>query len=134
MEISYTTSLEGVGVEHLQGGFFVGWPQRPSPETHLALLRGSAAVVLAWEGQTVVGFVTAVSDGVLCAYLPLLEVLPAWQGRGIGRQLVQRMLAQLRELYMVDLACDPELVPFYEGLGMHRAVAMIHRNRARQAG
>jgi GNAT superfamily N-acetyltransferase len=130
---SYVDSLENVRPEH-PAGFFVGWPDPPSPQTHLQLLRGSSAFVLALDGEQVVGFVTAVSDGVLCAYLPLLEVLPSHQGQGIGQELVRRILARLRALYMVDLMCDPPLQPFYEKLGMRRASGMILRDYARQSG
>ena len=71
--------------------------------------------MLAREARTgrVVGFVTAISDGVLSAFIPLLEVLPAHQGQGIGSELVRRMLSELEDFYMVDLVCDPELEPFY---------------------
>jgi ribosomal protein S18 acetylase RimI-like enzyme len=114
--IEYAESLEAVEPAHLQG-FFVGWPSPPSPERHLELLRGSAAVVLARDGEKVVGFVNAISDGVLSAYIPLLEVLPAYQGRGIGSELVKRLVARLADLYMVDLCCDAGLEPFYLRLG-----------------
>lgn len=114
--IAYTDSLEGVEPRHLEG-FFAGWPSPPSPERHVELLRGSAAVVLARDGERVVGFVTAISDGVLSAAIPLLEVLPEYQGRGIGSELVRRLLAALDGLYMIDLSCDAELEPFYARLG-----------------
>jgi predicted N-acetyltransferase YhbS len=66
----------------------------------------------------VVGFITAISDGVLSAYIPLLEVLKPYQGQGIGGRLVQRMLDQLNGYYMIDLLCDPELESFYARFGM----------------
>ena len=82
-----------------------------------------------------VGFVTAISDGVLSAYVPLLEVLPDYQGRGIGSELICRMLARLNDLYMVDLVCDAELVPFYERLGLEAPVRAISiRNRGALGG
>jgi ribosomal protein S18 acetylase RimI-like enzyme len=115
--IEYTTDLEGVEPGHLDG-FFVDWPKPPSAERHLEILHGSSHVVLAREGVRVVGFVTAISDGVLSAYIPLLEVLPDYQGRGIGTELVRRLLAGLGGLYMVDLSCDEDVVPFYERLGL----------------
>jgi ribosomal protein S18 acetylase RimI-like enzyme len=127
--IEYTDSLDGVEPEHLEG-FFVGWPSLPTPERHLEILRGSSAVVLAREGERVVGFVTAISDGVLSAYIPLLEVLPDCQGRGIGSELIRRLLAKLGDLYMIDLQCDEELDPFYSRLGFQSfGRAMGIRNR-----
>ena len=132
--ITYTDSLADVTSEHLQGGFFVGWPNPPSPSSHYRILHGSAAIVLARRADgLVVGFITAVSDGISCAYIPHLEVLPAYQGQGIGTALVQQMLAKLRQLYMIDLVCDPALQPFYERLGMRAVVGMVVRHYDRQA-
>ena len=133
--IIYTDSLADVTSEHLQGGFFVGWPNPPSPTTHYRILANSAAIVLARIADgTVVGFITAVSDHVSCAYIPHLEVLPAYQGQGIGSELVRQMLEKLRYLYMIDLVCDPPLQPFYERFGMQPVVGMVLRNYDRQAG
>ncbi len=128
--IVYDTSVDGVDPGDLEG-FFVGWPSPPSPERHLALLRGSEHVVLAREegSRRVVGFVNVVGDGVLSAYVPLLEVLPEYQGRGIGGELVRRALDLVRDRYMVDTCCDEELVAFYERFGMQRVVGMALRNR-----
>jgi ribosomal protein S18 acetylase RimI-like enzyme len=131
--ITYQDDLDGVGEGGLVG-FFDGWPTHPSPAEHLRLLRQSDRITLALDGQRVVGFATAITDGVLSAYIPLLEVLPANRGAGIGRELVRRLMAQLDDVYMVDLCCDEELVGFYESLGLRRAVAMIRRNYAAQAG
>ena len=128
MEIEYTTSLDGVEPAHLCG-FFEGWPSPPEPERHLELLNGSYRVVLARENGSaqVVGFVNALSDGVLYAFVPLLEVLPPYRGRGIGSELVRRIFQELEDFYAVDLMCDPELQPFYDRFGMQRAVGMVIR-------
>jgi ribosomal protein S18 acetylase RimI-like enzyme len=133
--ISHTDSLARISAGNL-GGFFVGWPNPPSPETHLKLLRNSDHVVLALDEETgnAVGFITAISDGVLSAYIPLLEVLPAYRGKGIGQELIRRMLAKLSGLYMVDLICDPEAQPLYERLGMKKATGMMLRNYENQIG
>lgn len=133
--ISYRDSAAGLAPEQLLG-FFVGWPSPPTPKTHLRLLRGSAAVELALDEASgvVVGFVTAISDGISCAYVPHLEVLPAYQGRGIGTTLLTRLLARLRDLYMIDLLCDPDVQPFYARVGMRPAVGMCVRNYDKQAG
>jgi ribosomal protein S18 acetylase RimI-like enzyme len=117
-EVDYVTELSGIAADDLIG-FFVGWPTPPSPERHLELLYGSDHVVLArLRSGRVVGFVTAISDGVLSAFIPFLEVLPDFQRRGIGTELVRRLLDRLGGLYMVDVTCDAELESFYRRLGM----------------
>jgi ribosomal protein S18 acetylase RimI-like enzyme len=132
--ITYTSSLADVTSDHLQGGFFAGWPNPPSPDAHYQILASSAEIVLARLADgTVVGFMTAISDGISCAYIPHLEVLPEYQGQGIGLELVRRMLEKLRHLYMIDLVCDPSLQPFYERLGMRAVVGMVRRNHDRQS-
>ncbi len=133
--ISYVHSAKDVGHEQLEG-FFHQWPQPPSTRTHLRILQASAAVILAVDDKTdrVVGFVTAISDGILAAYIPLLEVLPDYRGRGIGSELIRRMLSELEGLYMVDLVCDVELRQFYERFGLKAMTAMTQRDFAVQSG
>jgi ribosomal protein S18 acetylase RimI-like enzyme len=125
--ISYRHSAEAVKPDQVRG-FFEGWPNPPPHRRHLEILKGSDHVVLALEGERVVGFITAISDGVVSAYVPLLEVLPNYRHQGIGSELVRQMLEKLRGLYMVDLVCDPELQGFYARLGMKPYTAMIIRN------
>ncbi len=131
----YVTTVDGVTPQMLSG-FFVGWPNPPSPETHLDVLRRSHFVVLAIdrEANRVAGFVNAVSDGILAAYLPLLEVLPGYRGQGIGTELVRRMLDQCAGLYAVDVTCDPDLQPFYARCGMRPSVGAMRRDYAAQSG
>ncbi|MBU9723397.1 MULTISPECIES: GNAT family N-acetyltransferase [Bacillaceae] len=131
----YTDKLDSVTKDKLTG-FFVGWPNPPSPETHMKLLENSSHIVLAVEEESgqVVGFITAISDGVLSAYIPLLEVVPEFQGQGIGNELVKQMLQKLDGLYMVDLLCDEELQPYYEKQSMIKATGMMIRNYQNQSG
>jgi ribosomal protein S18 acetylase RimI-like enzyme len=133
--ISYRTHLDGISSDMLNG-FFVGWPNRPTQETHLRILREAYRIVLAVDDQTnrVVGFVNAIGDGVLSAYIPLLEVLPEYQMQGIGDELIRRMLWALEGLYMVDLTCDRRLQSFYEQFGLVRSTGMMRRNYPRQSG
>ena len=133
--IQYLESAEAITEDDLRG-FFVGWPNPPTPATHLRILRNSQHVVIATEANsgTVVGFITAISDGVLSAYIPFLEVLPSHQGEGIGSELTRRMLERLKDLYMVDLLCDQGVQPFYERFNLVKAHGMMIRNYDRQSG
>lgn len=133
--IEYRDTLDGIQPQHLNG-FFVGWPNPPSAYTHLRMLHASDIVLLAWDSQAraVVGFITALTDDVLAAYIPLLEVLPAYQGQGIGSELVRRLLDRLKDVYMIDLLCDEAVQPFYARLGLLPAAGMMQRNYDRQSG
>lgn len=133
--IQYVTDCAEIRPAQL-AGFFRDWADPPSPETHLQILRNSDEFVLALDRQSgqVVGFVTAITDRVLSAYLSLLEVRPAYRHRGIGTELVRRILDRLRRLYMIDLICDVDLEDFYASLGMRPARGMMVRNYGQQSG
>lgn len=115
-------------------GFFEGWPNPPDKCAHRRILAESYMSVVAVdrERHLIVGFLNVVSDGVLSAYIPLLEVIPAYRHQGIGTQLVKIALEKTSHLYMVDLCCDAEFMPFYEKMGMSGSNAMIRRNYDRQ--
>ena len=102
----------------------------------LFLLIGQAIARLAIDTQRgqVVGCINVLSDGLLAAFIPLLEVLPDYQGQGIGSELVRRMLASLSHLYSIDVICDTDVQPFYERCGMMRYTGMIKRHYHNQAG
>jgi ribosomal protein S18 acetylase RimI-like enzyme len=133
--IKYIDSVEKILPEELQG-FFIGWPNPPSPLKHLKILQNSSYVVLAVDGDTgkVIGFINAISDEVLSAYIPLLEVLPEYHGKGIGKELVRRMLSKLNDFYMIDLCCRESHNVFYEKFGMKKHNSMIIRNFSKQRG
>ena len=131
----YNNSLDGISSDMLKG-FFVDWPNPPNLQTHLLLLKKSSKSIIAMDDLTnqVVGFITAISDGVLSAYIPFLEVLPEYKNKGIGKELVNRMLKELADIYMIDLCCDDDLVPYYEVFGMTKANGMTLRNYRMQSG
>ena len=117
--IRYTDDMAEVD-EGMLGGFFVGWPRSASPAQHLAVLQGSFRAVVAIDDAAgcVVGFVTMISDGVLTAAIPWLEVLPEHQGLGVGTELMRRVLEGAGGFYSVDLLCDAPLQGYYERFGM----------------
>jgi GNAT superfamily N-acetyltransferase len=129
--IIYLTSTEGIGPQHLQG-FFDGWPHPPSPDRHLQILNGSSHVILAWDEEQarVIGFINALSDGGMMAFIPLLEVLQDHRNQGIGSELVRRMLERLQGHYSIDLMCDEHLSAFYQRFQMFQGFGMMLRNRS----
>jgi ribosomal protein S18 acetylase RimI-like enzyme len=127
--IEYTDNADNITPDRLNG-FFQGWKKSHTPEEHLRILKSSNHIILAVEtdGDRVVGYITALSDGIQSAFIPLLEVLPEYQKQGIGTALVSRMLEKLKGVPAIDLTCDPEMQKFYSKFGMIPSIGMIIRD------
>ena len=135
MTIEYSNSIDATADLDVSG-FFVGWPSAPDAATFREILKNSSCIWLATDSNSnkLVGFINAITDKTLCAYIPLLEVLPSYQNKGIGSELTRRMLDQLKDFYMVDLGCDENMKPFYERFDMTASRSMIKRNNSSQSG
>ena len=70
-----------------------------------------------------------VDDGVNSSFISLLEVLPAYQRRGIGSELLRRMLMKLDNIANIDLTYDAETQPFYERFKMLKSTSMVIRKQ-----
>jgi ribosomal protein S18 acetylase RimI-like enzyme len=74
------------------------WATGRRPAQLGRMLSGSQAVVSAWQAGTLVGFGRATSDGVFRAVLWDVVVAEDQQGRGVGRRIVETLLATRRAL------------------------------------
>lgn len=127
--IRYQSSLDGIAANHLEG-FCEGWACRVPGRVLLRALDASSFVSLAVEEETglVIGVGYAISDGVLFAYVPMLEVRKGYRGKGIGTRLMLLLLEQCQQLYGADLLCDASLQPFYARVGMKGVSGACVRN------
>lgn len=97
-----------------------GWGPRERPDSFYAeALAGSWACCAAWHGEQMVGFGRVISDGRLHAFVTEMIVEPAWQGRGVGRAVLEALLARCREAGITDiqLFCAEGKAGFYERHG-----------------
>lgn len=133
MQVRYSSDLEDFKSAEVEG-FFDGWPEPPDNLMFRHILEGSQHVVLALDGDRLIGFCTALTDGVLCAFIPLLEVHREYRGKGIGTELVRAMLGHLDGLYSIDVVCDEDVAGFYERLGFLPLRAMSVRDYSAQSG
>ena len=84
-----------LGINQVQG-LFDGhsfWAQGRSRRALVRMLLGSCSVVSAWQGGRLVGIGRATSDGVFRAVLWDVVVAEEHQGQGLGRRIVQALLA-----------------------------------------
>ncbi|MFM8278047.1 MAG: GNAT family N-acetyltransferase, partial [Cyanobium sp.] len=103
------------------------------------MLRGSQAAVSAWQGDRLVGFGRATSDGSYRAVLWDVVVAESYRSQGLGRRVVEELLhcAAVRSVERVYLMTTNS-EGFYRHLGFdtsHRQHLLVwHPARARGAG
>jgi len=79
-------------------------------------IANSQFVVAAYDNENLVGFGRVLTDGVLYAMIYELIVHPDYQGKGIGTQILQRLVQWCNELHIRDiqLFCARGKRSFYE--------------------
>src|SRR6185437_17175712 len=70
------------------------WSSAEKPELLHKALAASHSLFSAWDGERLVGLGNAISDGYLVVYYPHLIVLPEYHGRGVGTELMRRLMAR----------------------------------------
>ncbi|WP_053368064.1 GNAT family N-acetyltransferase [Bacillus sp. FJAT-27245] len=88
------------------------WPKRAEGDIELMLANGQS--VGAWDGEALVGFARAVTDGRFRAYIEDVVIETSHQRDGIGAELVSKLLDGLAHIDVISLFCEPHLLPFYE--------------------
>lgn len=95
----------------------VNWESAQFPASLSRAITGAEFVQTAWEGDRLVGLMTAISDGGMNVFFPYLVIHPQEQGKGIGRELVARMLRRYEGSYRKILVCNEDKAAFYEKCG-----------------
>ena len=94
------------------------WARGRSPRQLRQMLKGSQGIVSLWRGKRMVGFGRASSDRIYRAVLWDVVVAGDLQGRGLGRRVVEALLAspKLRKVERVYLMTTNSN-GFYEQMG-----------------
>jgi GNAT superfamily N-acetyltransferase len=91
------------------------WPERTGDDVTAVL--GSGPAVGAWEGDRLIGFARAISDGRVRAYIEDVIVAAAHRRSGVGHALIQALHAELAGLDVASVFFHRDLEGFYRGLG-----------------
>ncbi len=85
-----------------------------------AMLKHANLIITAREGGRLVGVARSMTDFAYFCYCSDLAVDKAYQGRGIGKALLEATQAELHPKAAFYLISAPAAVGFYERIGMQR--------------
>jgi ribosomal protein S18 acetylase RimI-like enzyme len=97
------------------------WSSAEKPELLHQALVASHSLFSAWDGAKLVGLGNAISDGFLVVYYPHLIVLPEYHGRGVGTELMRRLMARYAGFHQHMIVADGRAIDFYRKCGFEKA-------------
>ncbi len=94
-------------------------PRRPvdRPDIFRGMLGNASIMITAWCGDRLVGVARTLTDYDYVAYLADLAVDEAFQGRGIGRRLIDETRQRLGAECQIVLLAAPQANDYYRKLG-----------------
>jgi len=97
----------------------VGW-NRMEKEYENPLMTSYYHIAV-YEKEELIGYIDSVSNGVTDAYIQDLMVHPDYQGKGVGTELMNKMIKYLKEkrIYIISVVFEERLKPFYDKFGFY---------------
>ena len=108
------------------------WATDRTQEDLAIAIKNSDPVISAWDGDRLIGFARATSDGIYRATIWDVVVHPDYQGAGLGRKLVQTVLShpqvsRVERLYLMTTNQQE----FYKRIGFeeNQTTTMVYFNQ-----
>nr|YP_009295854.1 GCN5-like N-acetyltransferase [Schimmelmannia schousboei]AOM64789.1 GCN5-like N-acetyltransferase [Schimmelmannia schousboei] len=100
----------------------VGWVRRPLKKVKMAIDHSFLTICLFYKScqkKNLIGFARVTSDNSFNATIWDVVIHPKFQGKGLGKVLMDQVIKQLRysDISTITLFADPQVVSFYRNLG-----------------
>lgn len=100
----------------------VGWVRRPLKKVKIAIENSFLTISLFYQVdqyKKLIAFARATSDNTFNATIWDVVVHPEFQGKGLGKILINEAIKQLRyaDINTITLFADPQVISFYKNLG-----------------
>ena len=89
-------------------------------EVLAAMLEHADMLCTAWDDTNLIGVARSVSDFQYCCYLSGLAVDVAYQGTGVGKELIRQTQSLLGDEANLILLAAPKAVDYYPRLGFEK--------------
>lgn len=120
MNISILNTIENVDWSRMKEIYHsVGW-KKHNEEKIKKIFTLSNVVTIAYDKDKIVGFGRAMSDGVFNAAIYDVVIEDTYQYKGIGQQIIDDLLAQLKDISCVHLVATTGNEEFYRKVGFSK--------------
>jgi GNAT superfamily N-acetyltransferase len=133
MALEWSDDLAGVDWEELAALYRAAPLGDKSAADLKVVFANSRFRLFVREAGALVGAGRALADGRDCSYLCDIAVMPSQQGRGLGKEIVARLVQLLASHRKIILYAVAGKEPFYEAFGFRRMTTamVIFKNRAK---
>ena len=109
-----------------------------SPDRLELVFNNSMFKYFVYDGEKLVGVGRALADGFDCSYICDVAIHPDYQGLGLGKAIIEKLVEDSKEHQKILLYAVPTKEPFYAKFGFSRmktAMAIFKRQEwAREKG
>jgi GNAT superfamily N-acetyltransferase len=119
-EYTWVHDLEAVDLAELSALYRIAPLGDKPPEALATVFGNSMFTCFAYSGGVLAGAGRALADGLDCAYLADVAVHPDHQGRGLGTEIIGRLVELSRGHKKIILYANPGTEGFYAKLGFLR--------------
>ena len=120
MTFEWLDSLDSVDLAELSHLYEVAPLGHKTPADLNIAFSNSLFKCFVYDAGRLIGAGRALADGVDCSYLCDIAVHPDYQGRGIGKEIVARLVERSKDHRKIILYAGPGKEPFYKKLGFKR--------------
>jgi len=99
------------------------WDEAPSIDQVKLAMENTLFRVSVFDGEKIIAMARVIGDKGLDYYIKDVVVIPEYQGKGIGRILIDELLKYINDngikstKIFVELCAMPDVIPFYEKFG-----------------
>lgn len=120
MALVWKQSIDGVDWEALSALYRIAPLGDKSAASLATAFSNSRFVLFVYEDDQLVGAGRALADGADCSYICDVALLPSHQSRGLGQQIVSRLVELSAGHRKILLYAVPGKEPFYAKFGFRR--------------
>jgi len=120
VNLSWKENLAGLNWTELEALYRAAPLGNKTAEQLQTAFTNSRYSVFVYEEERLVGAGRGLADGVDCFYLCDVALLPEFQNKGLGQQIVDRLLAMAQGHRKIILYAVPGKEPFYKRFGFRK--------------